>query len=431
MFALTRDVAGAFSGIGVEALGYAVYFALTTALALPGLAGLAPMAQADGPTSEWVSDASYAWYKEANLDAAKWDSSRGGSLERFSIHALQIGIQAPITNQIDASFDFVFETMSGASPWYVVQDQSPGSNGAPLQVMTGATIEDTRIDGQFSVNHYFDRARLSASGGSSTENDYLSGNFGFSGERNYNDKNTTLGLGVSFSWDTITPTDPTEHRHLPGAQYGKKTISVSGNVTQLLSKSAMLQLGVTYKNNKGFLSDPYKEVWFTVVDQRRSDVRPDLRNQATFLVRYRQFVEPADASLHFDVQGYLDDWGVRSLAIETAWYQALGDTWHLVPSFRYYSQSQASFYAPYFLNSELDNGLPQSSDYRLSPFGSLQVGLRDEAQIESWPRWAIWHVSAGYDYYWSAAKFALGKVAVENPGLVDWGLLSFQIGGRF
>ena len=38
MFALTRDVAGAFSGIGVEALGYAAYFALTTALALPALA---------------------------------------------------------------------------------------------------------------------------------------------------------------------------------------------------------------------------------------------------------------------------------------------------------------------------------------------------------------------------------------------------------
>jgi PAT family beta-lactamase induction signal transducer AmpG len=38
MFALTRDVAGAFSGIGVEAFGYAVYFAFTTALALPGLA---------------------------------------------------------------------------------------------------------------------------------------------------------------------------------------------------------------------------------------------------------------------------------------------------------------------------------------------------------------------------------------------------------
>jgi PAT family beta-lactamase induction signal transducer AmpG len=38
LFALTRDVAGAFTGIGVESLGYAVFFALTTALAVPGLA---------------------------------------------------------------------------------------------------------------------------------------------------------------------------------------------------------------------------------------------------------------------------------------------------------------------------------------------------------------------------------------------------------
>ncbi|MCU0304763.1 MAG: MFS transporter [Thermoanaerobaculales bacterium] len=38
LFALTRDVVGAFSGLGVEAWGYAAYFAVTTALAVPGLA---------------------------------------------------------------------------------------------------------------------------------------------------------------------------------------------------------------------------------------------------------------------------------------------------------------------------------------------------------------------------------------------------------
>ncbi len=38
LFAFTRDVAGAFTGIGVESLGYAVFFAITTALALPALA---------------------------------------------------------------------------------------------------------------------------------------------------------------------------------------------------------------------------------------------------------------------------------------------------------------------------------------------------------------------------------------------------------
>jgi PAT family beta-lactamase induction signal transducer AmpG len=54
MFALTRDVAGAFSGIGVEALGYAVYFVLTTALALPGLAllpAIRPRIREDGEGS--------------------------------------------------------------------------------------------------------------------------------------------------------------------------------------------------------------------------------------------------------------------------------------------------------------------------------------------------------------------------------------------
>ncbi|MGD1146515.1 MAG: MFS transporter [Thermoanaerobaculaceae bacterium] len=37
LFALTRDVAGAFTGIGVERLGYAVYFSFTVLLAVPGL----------------------------------------------------------------------------------------------------------------------------------------------------------------------------------------------------------------------------------------------------------------------------------------------------------------------------------------------------------------------------------------------------------
>jgi PAT family beta-lactamase induction signal transducer AmpG len=42
-FALSRDLLGAFSGLGVDTLGYATYFALTTALALPGLLLLWPL----------------------------------------------------------------------------------------------------------------------------------------------------------------------------------------------------------------------------------------------------------------------------------------------------------------------------------------------------------------------------------------------------
>ncbi|MGE5235589.1 MAG: MFS transporter [Acidobacteriota bacterium] len=38
LFALTRDVAGAFSGLGAERLGYPMYFTITTFMAVPGLA---------------------------------------------------------------------------------------------------------------------------------------------------------------------------------------------------------------------------------------------------------------------------------------------------------------------------------------------------------------------------------------------------------
>ncbi len=42
-FALSRDLVGAFSGLGVENLGYPMYFAATTALAIPGLLLLIPL----------------------------------------------------------------------------------------------------------------------------------------------------------------------------------------------------------------------------------------------------------------------------------------------------------------------------------------------------------------------------------------------------
>ncbi len=402
-----------------------------SALALPGLAGLAPVAHADAPTDAWQADFSGSWYKEADISDYNCAGELCGSNERFSIQAYQLNVLAPVTSQIDVSVDLTFETMSGASPWYVLPAfDAPGvddPSGRPVAAMTGATIEDQRVDGQFSVNHYFDRGRLSMSGGFSTENDYGSGNFGFSAERSYNDKNTTLAGSMAFSWDTIRPTDAQIHDRED--EYDKKTRTVSASISQLLSRSAVVQLGYTYKNNAGFLSDPYKDFYFwAAVDQRGNDTRPETRNQHTLLARYRQFFSGPEAAWHLDVQGYFDSWDVRSLAITTAWYQPMGDRFQFVPSARYYSQSQPFFYAPYL---ETRNQEFYSSDYRLSPFGAVQAGVRFVGNFDRLTKWAVWQMSIGYDYYWSEAKFALQPVSVANPGLVRWGLLSGRISGRF
>ena len=99
----------------------------------------------------------------------------------------------------------------------------------------------------------------------------------------------------------------------------------------------------------------------------------------------------------------------------------------LVPSFRYYSQSQAKFYAPYFDQARADGN--HSSDYRLSPFGAISWGVRAETQF---PTGQIqWRGRLSFERYDSSADYAIGNVAVANPGLVAFNVISFSLMGAF
>jgi len=401
----------------------------SSALALPGM--VSPAA-ADSPVQEASADYTFSYYKEDNLAPGLWAESQGGSRERYEIFAHQFSLLAPVTSRIDASFDIVFETMSGASPWWVVPGDEPGEL---LQVMSGATIFEQRVDGQIGVKHYFDRGHIGLTGGVSSEKDYLSGNFGFDIQRSYNENNTTLNTGVGFSWDTITPTDPQLHDEDGPGIYSKKTQAFNISLSQIIYRDAIVQTGIAYKHSEGYLSDPYKRV-LVRTDETEDDLRPSVRHQLTYSLRYRQFIRSANAALHFDTAVHWGSWDVISLSAELAWYQTLFDVFELVPSFRYYSQSQASFYGPIYPNGvpTSSNGapLPRTSDYRLSPFGAISYGLRANARLGGWPdNDMAWILSLAYERYMTSADWALSKVTTANPGLVEYHLISFRLGARF
>jgi hypothetical protein len=388
------------------------------ALSLPGLAG---SATADAPAERIRADYSFSLYSEDDMPASKVVS---GSNRRYEIEAHQIRLSAPIADRFDLGWDFTYETMSGATPWYI----EPDSDGAPLQVMTGATIEEERIDTSLNGNWFLDSGRIGVRGGISDENDYFAG-YGFlDGERHFNEKNTTLSSGAGFSLDTIEPTGGgTEGRVV---KEHKQTYSVFAGISQILGRSSALNSTVSYQLARGFLSDPYKRV--IVPDAIGTpvptpDSRPDMRNQFTWLTRYRHHFESLGATFHGDYQFYIDDWEVSSHTFEVAWYQGLWSWLRVVPSFRYYSQSQASFYAPYFENRPGSGHW--SSDYRLAPFGALSWRIRSETRFTTWS--LDWLASIAYERYVSSADYALGSVGTENPGLVSYGLLSLTLSGRF
>lgn len=99
-------------------------------------------------------------------------------------------------------------------------------------------------------------------------------------------------------------------------------------------------------------------------------------------------------------------------------------SWRLSPGVRWYSQSQAEFYAPYY-QSLRDDGRA-SSDYRLSPYGaiSLRVDLRRALGHD-------WELGVGAEWYEASADYAIGSVKLENPALVEYWILSARLGKRF
>jgi len=382
-----------------------------SALLLPGLA----RAQEE----RWSMDYSFSLYSEDELDSSKLNA---GDAERYEISTHQLSLQGPLTGRMDLGIDFAYETMTGATPWYIEQNV----DGDPVVVMTAASIEEQRTDFLGRGTYYFDTSRLKLSSGYSTEDDYSAINFGFGTEHDFNDKNTTLSWGFGTSLDTLDP-QPTDVNLNPSEE-DKRTISLFAGWSQVINRSSAFQAIFNYQNGSGFLSDPYKLV--SVAGANIPDDRPDSRNQFAFMVRYRRHFSSITGSLHLDYRYYFDDWDVNSHTVELAWYQSLFDVVQVIPSVRYYTQSQADFYGPYFV-AALDPGDHVTSDYRLSPYGAVSGKLRVETRISDWPFHMAWRLGASFERYQSSGSLAVQSVDLENPALVSFNVIMINLSARF
>jgi hypothetical protein len=79
-----------------------------------------------------------------------------GSERSHDIDMQQFRFALPIGDRFDLGLDVVHESMSGATPWYVI----PGDDGTPVQVMTGATIDERRTDALLQGRLHLERGRL-------------------------------------------------------------------------------------------------------------------------------------------------------------------------------------------------------------------------------------------------------------------------------
>ncbi len=387
------------------------------------LSGMARVAAADSPLDQVYTSYSFSHYDEDELEDSK--GLPNADRERYSVSTHQALLAAPLTEHIDFSLEVTHETMSGASPWYT----APDAAGSPIQILSGATIEDQRNDVLLTTNYYLDNARLGVTTGYSTENDYSAINLAFDGETHFNEKNTTLSGGVGMSYDEINPTDPQLDPTRPEHEK-KQTYSLNVGLAQILNRRSVVQSSLSYAFGTGYLSDPYKKV-FAVGGTFYPDERPGARHAIAWLTRYRRHIEEFEATMHLSYQYYVDTWEVSSHTIEFSWYQSYGDNLQITPTVRYYTQNEADMYVSYLPITSNGSG-EFSSDYRLSTYGALGLGLKGEYTFRTgWLAEIEWKAKLSYERYLSSGDLAFSTPSVEAPGHVSFDVFSIGLSAAF
>lgn len=385
------------------------------ALALPGIA-----AQAASVIDSAQISVRHHKYQEDDIDANKVS---GGSNKRYNIDVNQFALIAPLSDTLELNFSYQQETMSGASAWYT--ENTPDGI---KQVMSGASgqIEDDRADITAKLKYFTGQYTIAGKIETSDEDDYESKSVGVEVGYELDDKLTSLSWSFDKSDDDITPTKP-EVFNTTGnpsdeiRDRSKDSWSSHFAYSRVLQKNLQIQLGVGIIDKSGYLSDPYKWVKIGISNQR--DMRPTERRAYTLSSRVRYFIPKIDSALHVDYRFYDDDWEIQSHTLDLALYKNLTNNWQVVPSIRYYSQSDAFFYQNYFDAPPTDGF--QSTDYRLSSYGAITLGVKVNKQIDNWL------ITAGYQKYMSDDSYGISSSSDPSIGLVDFDIFSLGFDYKF
>jgi hypothetical protein len=317
------------------------------------------------------------------------------------------------------------------------------AGGSPWVASSGESKQDVWVNVSGSYSHSSDDRNTvwNANASFSAEYDYISFGFGGGITKLFNEKNTEIGIKGSVFLDNWKPVYPTEldsyfeanQNTNSGFFSGIDILNQSGVVTdkssnsswdplstsliddtkrnnyalslnfsQILSSRAQISLFADIVSQQGWLANPMQRVYFkdrpnyyigeassipnytnrnnTNVFHLADDIErlPDSRLKIPIGARLNYYVNEY-AVIRSYYRYYSDDWGVVSNTYEVELPLKLIDKWTFTPSYRYYDQTEADYFAPYnthiYQISETETLKYYTSDYDLSEFNASQYGL--------------------------------------------------------
>lgn len=286
----------------------------------------------------------------------------------------------------------------------------------PFQASSGASRADlyTNITGSYSHSSD-DRNRIwSAKLSFSNEFDYSSFGFGGSYAWLFNEKNTELSINGnvyldqwkllypielrSFAgqagddedededddripWEKLTGNTPYNPSFTGFNDESRNSYSLGLGFSQILSKRVQGSLSLDMVRQNGLLSTPYHRIYFADKDgsyienfRLADDVErlPDTRTKVAIGGRLNFFLNEIFTARTY-YRYYTDDWGIGSHTASIEIPVKLSGKFTLYPSYRFYQQTAADYFAAY--EQHLSTEAYYTSDYDLSKFRSNQYGI--------------------------------------------------------
>lgn len=341
---------------------------------------------------------------------------------------VDVGISA-YTSASSSNLDPFDGVKSGASG-------GGNTGGSPWVESSGASQKDTWFSTNVNYEHSSDdrNSIWSANVGFASEYDYTSIGFGGGFTKLFNEKNTEIGVKAQVYLDTWNPKYPTEldsyiqagsdinsgyFSNVDIRDEGGNIIDKNGffiwqpdfqlitdetrnsysgslSFSQIINKKSQISLFLDVVHQKGLLSNPMQRVYFSDkqnyyigepegipnydtpsnvnVFQLADDIErlPNTRFKIPIGMRYNYYINET-FSLRTYYRFYHDDWGINSHTASVELPIKVSDKFTLYPTYRYYQQTKADYFAPYEAN--LSTQEFYTSDYDLSKFDSNQYGL--------------------------------------------------------
>ncbi|MBI3188341.1 MAG: DUF3570 domain-containing protein [Gammaproteobacteria bacterium] len=262
----------------------------------------------------------------------------------------------------------VADTVSVSANYYVDSISSASVDVVTLGASRYAE-ERTQLSG--SIEYLYENSILSYAYTNSSENDYEAVTSNLSIAQEMFGGLTTVALGFKSGNNVVkNSTNPSF----------EDTTDIKGyrlSLSQVITKNILLGSAYEIITDSGYLNNPYRQVRYIDTSQAlgysfEPEVYPQSHtsNAVGFNIKY--FL-PYRAACSGGYRYYIDSWDITADTIDVSYVHPLNENWLLDFSYRFYSQTSASFYNDLFPYQTAQNYLAR--DKELSTYSSHSIGL--------------------------------------------------------